>query len=298
MYKIFTPQSNSNDEFVFIAEWKFKNNEFVKKGDHLLSVETSKVVEEIFSENEGYLEKLYDENSKVKVGEVVGILNDKKKFNLNKNLNNKSIVFTEKAKNLIQKHNLDESLFNSENIIKEKEVLDYLKKNKKVSLNDEDSDQLIILFKKEEPYHSAIYIKDLGIIDLSLLGSKITKKEEYNFAGCKCNFFKLKTKNKEEMVNFLKEPAVLTEKIIKKEKSSKGWAMTTESANYILKFRNSRSKNIEDMNCIEWLVYGLEIGGIQIPEDVLTADRLKIWAEKKLIKVDRKNNLEIFQSLY
>ena len=298
MYKIFTPQSNSNDEFVFIAEWKFKNNEFVKKGDHLLSVETSKVVEEIFSENEGYLEKLYDENSKVKVGEVVGILNDKKKFNLNKNLNNKSIVFTEKAKNLIQKHNLDESLFNSENIIKEKEVLDYLKKNKKVSLNDEDSDQLIILFKKEEPYHSAIYIKDLGIIDLSLLGSKITKKEEYNFAGCKCNFFKLKTKNKEEMVNFLKEPAVLTEKIIKKEKSSKGWAMTTESANYILKFRNSRSKNIEDMNCIEWLVHGLEIGGMQIPEDVLTAERLKIWAEKKLIKVDRKNNLEIFQSLY
>ena len=298
MYKIFTPQSNSNDEFVFIAEWKFKNNEFVKKGDHLLSIETSKVVEEIFSENEGYLEKLYDENSKVKVGEVVGILNDKKKFNLNKNLNNKSIVFTEKAKNLIQKHNLDESLFNSENIIKEKEVLDYLKKNKKVSLNDEDSDQLIILFKKEEPYHSAIYIKDLGIIDLSLLGSKITKKEEYNFAGCKCNFFKLKTKNKEEMVNFLKEPAVLTEKIIKKEKSSKGWAMTTESANYILKFRNSRSKNIEDMNCIEWLVHGLEIGGMQIPEDVLTADRLKIWAEKKLIKVDRKNNLEIFQSLY
>tara|TARA_Y100000768_G_C23784702_1_gene589701 strand:- start:338 stop:727 length:390 start_codon:yes stop_codon:yes gene_type:complete len=128
MYKIFTPQSNSNDEFVFIAEWKFKNNEFVKKGDHLLSVETSKVVEEIFSENEGYLEKLYDENSKVKVGEVVGILNDKKKLNLNKNLNNKSTVFTVKAKNLIQKHNLDESLFNSENIIKEKEVLDYLKK--------------------------------------------------------------------------------------------------------------------------------------------------------------------------
>jgi len=116
MYKIFTPQSNSNDEFVFIAEWKFKNNEFVKKGDHLLSVETSKVVEEIFSENEGYLEKLYDENSKVKVGEVVGILNDKKKLNLNKNLNNKSTVFTVKAKNLIQKHNLDEDLFNSKNL--------------------------------------------------------------------------------------------------------------------------------------------------------------------------------------
>ena len=48
MYKIFTPQSNSNDEFVFIAEWKFKNNEFVKKGDHLLSVETSNLVARTF----------------------------------------------------------------------------------------------------------------------------------------------------------------------------------------------------------------------------------------------------------
>ena len=50
MFNICIPQSNSNDTEVFIAEWKFKNNDLVKKGEHLFSVETSKVVEEIFAE--------------------------------------------------------------------------------------------------------------------------------------------------------------------------------------------------------------------------------------------------------
>ena len=78
MNKIIIPQSNTNDEYVFISEWKIDNNEFVNKGDHVLSIETSKVVEEIYSDNTGYLEKLFDLNSKVKVGEVVAILNENK----------------------------------------------------------------------------------------------------------------------------------------------------------------------------------------------------------------------------
>ena len=40
---------------MFIAEWKFKDNDLIKKGDHLFSIETSKVVEEIFAEHTGYL---------------------------------------------------------------------------------------------------------------------------------------------------------------------------------------------------------------------------------------------------
>ena len=80
MNKIIIPQSNTNDEYVFISEWKIDNNEFVNKGDHILSIETSKVVEEIYSEKTGYLEKLFDLNSKVKVGEVVAILNENKKY--------------------------------------------------------------------------------------------------------------------------------------------------------------------------------------------------------------------------
>ena len=296
MHKITTPQSNSNDEFVFIAEWKFKNNDFIKKGDHLLSIETSKVVEEIFSDNSGYLEKLYDENAKVKVGEVVGILNDKKKLDLEKKVVSKKIIFTEKAKQLIKKHNLSEDQFRSKKIVKEKDVLEILKSENKS--NNKDKDQLIILFKNKKPYHAAIYVENLGIVDLSLLGSKVSKIKDYNFSECKCNFFEIEVKEKEQMVNFFNEPAVLTDKIIKKEKSSKGWAMSAESADFILNFRNSRSKNTDDMNCIEWLVYGLEVGGIKIPNQVLTAERLNIWANENLKKVDKIDNLQFLRKFY
>ena len=35
MNKIIIPQSNTNDEYVFISEWKIDNNVFVNKGDHV-----------------------------------------------------------------------------------------------------------------------------------------------------------------------------------------------------------------------------------------------------------------------
>ena len=130
MNKIIIPQSNTNDEYVFISEWKIDNNEFVNKGDHVLSIETSKVVEEIYSDNTGYLEKLFDLNSKVKVGEVVAILNENKK-NIKKIIKEiKKTTFTKKAQLLIQEHKIDKDVFNSKQIVKETDVKEYILKNK------------------------------------------------------------------------------------------------------------------------------------------------------------------------
>ena len=201
MYKIIIPQSNSNDDFVFISEWKFKNNDFVKKGDHVLSIETSKVVEEIVSEHDGYLEIIYNTNEKLKVGEVAGYLNERKK-EIKKKIDETPTVennFTNKAIKLINKHSLDKKIFKNKKTVKESDVIDYLSKSEKkntINEKNKDFDQLIILIKDNKPYHAAIYLKDKGVVDLSLLGSKIEKIEEYNFAGCKCDFFK---------ISFLKE---------------------------------------------------------------------------------------------
>ena len=52
------------------------------------------------------------------------------------------------------------------------------------------------------------------------------------------------------------------------------------------------------MNCIEWLVYGLEVGGINIPNQVLTAERLNTWANENLKRIDKKDNLQTFQKFY
>ena len=148
MNKIIIPQSNTNDEYVFISEWKIDNNEFVNKGDHILSIETSKVVEEIYSEKTGYLEKLFDVNSKVKVGEVVAILNENKK-NIKKIIKEiDKTTFTKKAQLLIQEHKIDKDVFNSKQIVKETDVKEYILKNKESHKIKEIFDQLIILKKR------------------------------------------------------------------------------------------------------------------------------------------------------
>lgn len=297
MYKIFTPQSNSNDDFVFISEWKFENNDYINKGDHLLSVESSKVVEEIYSDYEGYLEKLYENNSKVKVGEALAVINSKKKVFSSNNHQKNNTIFTEKAKKLIKEYSLNNNDFNSKKIVKEIDVLNFIDSMKE-KLPNKQFDQLIILNKENLAYHAGVYLDGLGIIDLSLLGSKVSKINEYNFANCKCDFFKINIKNREKLTKFFQKPALLTDKIIKKEKSSKGWAMKTESADFILNFRQKRSKDLNDMNCIEWLIYGMELGGLEMPSDILTAGKLLDWAKKNLEKIKKEDNKKSFFEYY
>ena len=74
--------------------------------------------------------------------------------------------------------------------------------------------------------------------------------------------------------------------------------MKAESADYILKFRNKRSKDIDDMNCIEWLVYGIELGGLEISDDVLTASTIYNWAKNNLVEVKKNSNLLFFKKYY
>ncbi len=299
MFNICIPQSNSNDTEVFIAEWKFKNNDLVKKGEHLFSVETSKVVEEIFAEETGYLKIKSEKGSRVQIGETVGFIS-KNKADLkveNTELENK-IIFTKKAEKLIIENKLNKNIFKNDNIVNESIVKKYLEKNIKDNQDNNYKNQLIILIKAEQPYHACVYFKRHGIIDLSLLGSKIHRSEEYNFSNCNCIFFDLNISDVDKAIDFYSKPALLTDKIIVKEKSSRGWSQKAESADYILNFRKKRSVEIEDMNCIEWLVRGLEVNGIHIPENILTASVLLDWASSKFKQIKKEDNLEIFKKLY
>jgi hypothetical protein len=297
MRNIKIPQSNSNDTEVFIAEWKFKDNDLIKKGDHLFSIETSKVVEEIFAEYSGYLKIQSGEGSRVQVGETVGFITEKKTDTKIENKSNeKKTIFTKKAKELLSKNNIDLKVFQRNNIVNEDMVKKYLVNfNKKKS---KFSNQLIILQKENKPYHACVYFESYGLIDLSLLGSRTHKIKDYNFGDCTCQFFKLDYANVDKAVQFFSQPALLTDKIIKKEKNSRGWSQKAESADYILKFRNIRSKELDDMNCIEWLIRGLEINGTNIPNNILTASSLLKWALENLIVINKEENLNEFNHLY
>ena len=204
MYKIIIPQSNTNDTEVFIAEWKFSNNDLVKKGDHLFSIETSKVVEEIYSENTGYLHIECQKGSRVKVGSLVGYLSKEKKNDVHVKNNfkeNENLIITKKAKNQILENKINTKVFQGNDIVTEEIVKKYLAS----TINDEKPKydyQLIILLKNDNPYHACIFFKNHGIIDLSLLGSKIQEVNEYNFSECKCIFLILALKIFIKLLNF------------------------------------------------------------------------------------------------
>ncbi|MDR0532641.1 MAG: 2-oxoglutarate dehydrogenase complex dihydrolipoyllysine-residue succinyltransferase [Verrucomicrobiales bacterium] len=59
-----------------LGAWKKKNGEYVKEGDVLLEIETEKVTSEVFAEKSGVLKQLVAEGTEVKIGQVVGELDE------------------------------------------------------------------------------------------------------------------------------------------------------------------------------------------------------------------------------
>ena len=301
MNKIFAPQTNPNDDEVKVVEWKHKNNDFVKKGEHIASVESSKIVEEIYAESNGYLEIIHGVNSKINTGDVIGKINKKKNTKIEKkntdNSQNLNLQITKKAQKIINENKIDLSFFSKGQIIKEEDVKIILE-NKNKQVTRDILYQLVILIKNKHPYHAAIFTTEKGFIDLTLLGNKFTEPNSYFIEDCTFEFYKIKILEKQKMINFLNKPTLLTEKIIKKEKSEKGWFRKAESADYILKFRNKRTADVDDMNCIEWLIHGLEIGGMKIPQNILTASQLRNWSLKNLQSLNKKDNLDSLKKFY
>ena len=53
--EIFMPRLGVNDEYVTIGAWLVKNGDFVKKGQEIASLETTKETEYLIAESDGYL---------------------------------------------------------------------------------------------------------------------------------------------------------------------------------------------------------------------------------------------------
>ena len=63
------------------------------------------------------------------------------------------------------------------------------------------------------------------------------------------------------------------------EKAQKGWHLTRDAPDYVCTLRDKRSRDPDDMNCVEWVVYALELGGLMLPEDVMTPTELLEWCQ-------------------
>lgn len=130
------PRITNNDDFVTLGCWYIKNGAVVKEGDVVASLETAKETKDLIAESNGYI--LYDiaEGSEIAVGETIAKILDEPVETGNKieNTLEKPILnsdnISRKALRLIEKYNIDTSVFANDKIIKEKDVLKVINQNR------------------------------------------------------------------------------------------------------------------------------------------------------------------------
>lgn len=70
------PVLNNNDESATLVEWLKSSGDFVKKGETICAIETTKSVADIEAESEGYLSPLFEAGEEVAVGAAIAVLMD------------------------------------------------------------------------------------------------------------------------------------------------------------------------------------------------------------------------------
>ncbi|MDD5261893.1 MAG: 2-oxoglutarate dehydrogenase complex dihydrolipoyllysine-residue succinyltransferase [Methylacidiphilales bacterium] len=79
MIEIKVPSVGESITSGVLGAWRKKSGEYVKEGDSLLEIETDKVTSEVFAEASGTLQQMAQEGAEVKIGQVVGRIDDKAK---------------------------------------------------------------------------------------------------------------------------------------------------------------------------------------------------------------------------
>jgi len=129
--KVFAEKDNVNDEEVIVIKIYFKNGEKIKKGDHILDLETSKTAIEVESPEDGYLKIFVNEDQEIPIGkclfeifksqsELTTKSNNEDLSDLSKPSTSQDYIFSKEAK-----EKLDEL-----------EITDYFFEKKMVSLED------------------------------------------------------------------------------------------------------------------------------------------------------------------
>lgn len=143
---------------------------------------------------------------------------------------------------------------------------------------------IVIFMVNGKANHVGLSIPNYGLADLSLRGARIISWDGSSLPKGERHFFEIKISSPSDALEFLQRPCVLTLEIIKQEKACKGWNLTDDAPDFVRQLRNLRSCDPSDMNCVEWIVYALELGGLTMPLHILTPAELLNWCQKACIK--------------
>jgi pyruvate/2-oxoglutarate dehydrogenase complex dihydrolipoamide acyltransferase (E2) component len=148
---LFIPKHTSNDESVKINEWLVQDKEFIKSGQNILIIETSKTTVEIESDFSGYLHKKSNVNDTVMVGgcfatiyesldDIGKSLSENKEYTCSdNNHSNNNSKFSNAALKYLQENQLDPSLFIDVGLVTVEKIKAKLEKkiDSKFKLNQE-----------------------------------------------------------------------------------------------------------------------------------------------------------------
>ncbi len=144
--------------------------------------------------------------------------------------------------------------------------------------------QIVIFVVDGKANHAGVSIPGHGLADLSLRGARIVPWDAPSLPKGERVCFEVDVPAPEPALEYLARPGLLTAAIIAEEKKQKGWHLTPDAPDFVRTLRSSRSRDPDDMNCIEWIVHALELGGVAIPADVLTPTELLEWCVANCVR--------------
>lgn len=135
------PRLGVNDDYVTLVKWLVKDGSWVDEGKIIAEIETSKEASEIKAEQSGIITFSASEGDDVKVSDIIAVIGvgEKPKEAV---AHNKSLRMTEKAKKLVIENEIDESLLPQNRLIREKDVIPFIKKS--YSIMDTKQNELML----------------------------------------------------------------------------------------------------------------------------------------------------------
>jgi sugar O-acyltransferase (sialic acid O-acetyltransferase NeuD family) len=131
---------SANEEEVTLAVWLRDEGEYVKKGQEIAQIESTKAVEDVFAEDDGYLFYLVEMGEKVPISSPYAVISkendssvkklvEKEKIRLEKTSDDKADRrWTKKAAILARKKKIDIESIPAAGIIQEADVLNFIKR--------------------------------------------------------------------------------------------------------------------------------------------------------------------------
>lgn len=145
-YYVLVPRVGTNDDYVTIGSWLVKNGDYVKKGQAIASLETTKETEDILADYEGYLFYDTEVGSELKVGERMAVITDDAalKFTVVEKDDRGTQNITNKARELAEKYHIDLQQFKGKDIIREKDILPLIQTSEDKITRSKANDVIIV----------------------------------------------------------------------------------------------------------------------------------------------------------